>query len=155
MLPEDRDTTQIEHEIENIESELQLVETLLRTHRNRELDEIETRAAALSLSTTYTGMEKALQHVLRWKHRVEVRGANWHSALLDEATEHQVISPATGATMRRFLAFRHFVRHAYTFEIDSEMIGAILEKCPELVHRFADEIRCAISADRLLDQSEL
>ena len=39
-----------------------------------------------------------------------------------------------------FLAFRHFVRHAYSFEIDPVAIVEILRKCPELVRSFRRKI---------------
>jgi hypothetical protein len=42
--------------------------------------------------------------------------------------------------LKGFLAFRHFVRHAYSFEIDPETIIVIIRKAPKTVRQFIDEI---------------
>lgn len=42
--------------------------------------------------------------------------------------------------MKGFLGFRHFVRHAYSFEIDRKAIDAILDTAPALIDRFIGEI---------------
>lgn len=45
------------------------------------------------------------------------------------------------AEYKGYLGFRHFVRHAYTFEIDSKTIEAILDKVAELARVFIEEIK--------------
>ena len=44
-------------------------------------------------------------------------------------------------TNQSFLAFRHFIRHAYSFEINAAMIARTLERAPDVIERFAQEIR--------------
>lgn len=42
------------------------------------------------------------------------------------------------------MAFRHFVRHAYRFEIEATAIHKIIEQCPALVMCLKREIMVAI-----------
>ena len=58
-------STSVLHEIENIETELDFINTLLKKRQAIELDDVEIRAAALSLSTIYNGIEKVLLRILR------------------------------------------------------------------------------------------
>ncbi|MCK5199040.1 MAG: hypothetical protein KAR21_11850 [Spirochaetales bacterium] len=44
-----------------------------------------------------------------------------------------------------YLGFRHFIRHAYSFEINPKTIEAILDKVSELVEAFLKEVRISIS----------
>jgi hypothetical protein len=68
--------TSVLHEIENIETELDFINTLLKKRRAIELDDIEIRAAALSLSTIYNGIEKVLLHILRKRDNETIEGSN-------------------------------------------------------------------------------
>jgi uncharacterized protein YutE (UPF0331/DUF86 family) len=56
----------------------------------------------------------------------------------------RLISEKTRDELKGFMAFRHFVRHAYSFEIDATAIHSIIEQCPALVMRLKREIVAAI-----------
>ena len=49
--------------------------------------------------------------------------------------------------MKGFMGFRHFVRHAYSFEIDPKAIDAILDAAPKLVERFTKEIKESLRSE--------
>lgn len=136
--------TSVLHEIENIETELDFINTLLKKRRAIELDDIEIRAAALSLSTIYNGIEKVLLHILRKRDNERIEGSNWHAALLERSSRVRLISEGTRDELKGFMAFRHFVRHAYSFEIDATAIHNIIEQCPALVMRLKRQIVAAI-----------
>lgn len=55
----------IRGEFENIDRELDLIELLLRKSNQNPLDDIEIRAAALSLSTIYNGIEKVITYAVK------------------------------------------------------------------------------------------
>ena len=55
-------------------------------------------------------------------------GPNWHTKLLDLAVQKFLLSTALRQDLKGFLAFRHFVRHAYSFELDPVMIDQILSQ---------------------------
>jgi hypothetical protein len=134
-----RDT--VRNEIQNVLHELDFVKTLVAKHADTALDDVELRAAALSLSTIYSGIEKTMLHVLKDRHGLRPEGPNWHAELLDLAGQKSLLSDNVRNDLKSFLAFRHFVRHAYSFELDPAMIGRILHRAPDVVDRFADEIR--------------
>ena len=136
--------TSVLHEIENIETELDFINTLLKKRQAIELDDIEIRAAALSLSTIYNGIEKVLLHILRKRDNEKIEGSNWHAVLLERSNRAQLISEETRNELKGFMAFRHFVRHAYSFEIDATAIHKVIEQCPALVMRLKREIMAAI-----------
>ena len=136
--------TSVLHEVENIETELDFINTLLKKRQAIELDDIEIRAAALSLSTIYNGIEKVLLHILRKRDNEKIEGSNWHATLLERSNRAYLISEETKNELKGFMAFRHFVRHAYSFEIDVTAIHKIIEQCPALVMRLKREIVTAI-----------
>jgi hypothetical protein len=130
----------IRSEFENIDRELDLIELLLRKSNQNPLDDIEIRAAALSLSTIYNGIEKVITYAVKDQAIPLPSASNWHTALLELAEKRSLIDNTTRSNLLGFLAFRHFVRHAYSFEIDPEAIMEILEKSPELVRSFRSQI---------------
>jgi uncharacterized protein YutE (UPF0331/DUF86 family) len=137
-------TSLVEHELQGLQKELKVLELVALRRRSGALDEIEVRGAALSLAALYSGMEKVLTHVLSDRGRSPSAGGNWHAELLSSSVELGVISPKTGEELKRFLGFRHFVRHAYSFEIDPQAIDSVLEAAPSLALRFISEIQDAI-----------
>ena len=129
----------VRSEIENLRLELGFLTTLI-AQRTDELDGTEIRAAALSLSTLYGGVERIMLEALRDRSGVRPQGLNWHTQLLEHARSTSLVSETTLDELKSFLAFRHFIRHAYSFEIDSKMIEQILDRAPALVHEFIREM---------------
>lgn len=128
-------------ELEHVNRELDFVKMLRVKQENQPLDDIEIRAAALSLSTIYNGIEKVIIFVLKSLGSEIPSGRNWHSVLLKEAENRMIISKETRPDFERFMAFRHFIRHAYSYEINPAMIKKILNTCPALVESFNRHIR--------------
>lgn len=134
-------STAVCNEIENVLHELGFLRTLTAKQTNHQLDEVEIRAAALSLSTIYTGIEKTLLYVLRDRAETVPKGKNWHAEVLDLAAEKSLVSVDVRDELKSFLAFRHFIRHAYSFEINPAMIASILDRAPDVAERFAEGIK--------------
>lgn len=141
VWPEMDYRTTVSNEIENVFHELDFVKALIAKHADCELDDVEIRAAALSLSTIYSGVEKTLLHVLSDRYGVRPEGPNWHAQVLDLAGHKSVVSDHVRDELKSFLAFRHFIRHAYSFEINAAMIARTLDRAPDVIERFAQEIR--------------
>ena len=122
----------ISGEFQSFFREIGLVELLLSKSDNNPLDDIEIRAAALSLSTIYNGVEKVIEFALKDQNVNLPTGGNWHALLLETAEQQSLIHHGTRTELLEFMAFRHCVRHAYSFEIDHDAITEILRACPEL-----------------------
>lgn len=101
------------------------------------LDDIETRASALSLMSIYSGIEKILQIRLK-AIGVEIDSVKWHRDLLNKSLDIKLISEDFYRELKGFLAFRHFVRHAYSFEINQDVIISILKKIPRIIKEFVE-----------------
>ncbi len=137
--------TSVVQEFENFETELDFITTLQKKQRTIELDDVEIRAAAFSLSAIYNGIEKVLVYILRNRDNEKSDGPNWHAALLKRSSEANLISEETENELKGFMAFRHFVRHAYSFEIDANAIQSIIERCSTLVMRLKQEVLANIA----------
>lgn len=130
----------IEFELLNLEKELRIVKIITDRKTAKNFDEIDIRAAALSMAALYNGMEKVLIQLLILKKIETKESSTWHSNLLRLAKDSDIISEKVFIDLKGFMSFRHFVRHAYSFEIDPLTIKAVIEKAPNLVKSFCCEV---------------
>jgi len=133
--------TTIKNEIMGLHKELEILSTLNTRRRHSDLDNIEIRAAALSLSALYNGIEKVLLNILKESGAYIKNQMSWHTLLLNESVNNGIISEHTHNELKGFLAFRHFIRHAYSFEINPIAINSILDRAEDLVTRFIREVK--------------
>jgi uncharacterized protein YutE (UPF0331/DUF86 family) len=134
----------IDHELRSLRKELGVLSLVISKRKQVPLDEIEVRGAALSLASLYNGMERILKQILSDHDRRLGEGPNWHAELLQQSIGLGSITIKTAEDLKGFLSFRHFVRHAYSFEIDPKAIDVILDAAPELVNRFLSEIEAFV-----------
>ena len=85
-------------------------------------DKIECSALAAFLHGFYNGIENILKRTALELCEDMPEGANWHQTLLDQMTKPgpqrpAVISPDLLELLKEYLAFRHFFRHAYPFQL--------------------------------------
>ncbi|MFO7849327.1 MAG: hypothetical protein R6V67_05145 [Spirochaetia bacterium] len=131
----------IRNEIEGLNKELEIISALNTKRSHSDLDSIEIRAAALSLSALYNGIEKVLLNVLKESGSYIKDQMSWHTFLLNESVNSKIISEKTYNELKGFLAFRHFIRHAYSFEINPIAINSILDRAEDLVTGFILEVK--------------
>ena len=73
-------------------------------------------------------------------------GEGWHRALLRRMTaEVPNVRPAvlrrkTAEALEPYLGFRHFFRHAYTFEIEWEKLRPLMDRVEEVFEVFRRDI---------------
>ena len=86
-------------------------------------DFIEMSAASMVLHSFYNGIENIL--VLIFKHYNEElpNDYKWHTKLLDKAfipneNRKQIFQNESRGMLEEYLKFRHFVRHAYGFQLE-------------------------------------
>jgi hypothetical protein len=89
-------------------------------------------AASAVLDTYYTGVERVLERIARTFDAVPT-GPHWHADLLAVAAldvpevRPPVLSGASCAVLKRYLAFRHRFRNLYLFDLDAEQVAPLLQ----------------------------
>ena len=95
------------------------------------LDRMRLYAGAALLDTFYTGVERLLERVARTFDAVPT-GPHWHSDLLTASAlvvvgvRPAVLSDATRADLKRYLAFRHQFRNLYLFDLERDQMAPLL-----------------------------
>jgi hypothetical protein len=90
--------------------------------------EADLAQAALALHHAYGAVESLLERVSRTIEGSLPEGADWHQALLDsmaleiEDVRPRVLGDQSVGLLRRLLAFRHFLRHAYAVKLDRDRL---------------------------------
>lgn len=85
-------------------------------------DRIECSALAAFLHGFYNGIENIFKRTALELREDMPEGANWHQILLEQMAKPgprrtAVISPDLLESLKEYLAFRHFFRHAYPFQL--------------------------------------
>ena len=104
------------------------------------------RAKGSILHDFYNACERVFELIA---HRINGginSGQQWHKKLLYQMTvsiegvRPAVISKRLAADLDEYLAFRHLFRNIYGFELESKRLDELLERFPEVVDSFSDEI---------------
>lgn len=130
----------IKNEIQSIQSEKQFIELIIRKKESFGIDELELRGAAFTLTSIYNGIEKLLLHLLKKNNIALDTGHDWHTTLIRKAENSNIISSKIKNDLLQYLSFRHFMRHAYSFEINKRTIEQVLYKVPDLVNELLQQI---------------
>ena len=139
-----RVTERIYEELQQLGAEVAGVRPLFEKLATRDPDEVELRAAALTLHGFYNGVEAVFLFIAKhFDHHVP-DGIRWHRQLLDQmntATDRRarVIDQQAYDMLLEYLSFRHMVRHTYPGMLDWD--------------RFRDIARDLLSAHARVDQA--
>ena len=117
-LPKTRVRERIEEELEQLTNEIDGVRPLFEKLANHEPDDIEMRAAALTLYGFYNGVEAVFLIIAKYIDRQVPNDVRWHRKLLDQMKRPTdiraaVIDQNDYDTLVKYLSFRHMVRHNY------------------------------------------
>ncbi len=138
---------------EDVEFELGQIGHLLEVHRGliiREVssapNSVELSALAMMLHSFYSGVENIFKRISLETRVERPRGENWHRALLDSMLQPiggraSVISLETHELLGDYLAFRHVVRNAYSFDLDWEKLAPLVANCDPTFKRLSEELR--------------
>jgi uncharacterized protein YutE (UPF0331/DUF86 family) len=105
----------IQAEFENIEralSELPDADSL------PSLSSLELAGVATLIHSFYNGVENVLKQLLISKDLAIPQSSSWHKDLLQTCVCEGLISESTAKHLGRYLGFRHFFSHAYSFDLD-------------------------------------
>ncbi|GAB4369291.1 MAG: hypothetical protein Kow00121_09080 [Elainellaceae cyanobacterium] len=118
----------------------QVVERIERIWQRRtamaeaETDDYYIDAIALNLHGFYAGIERLLEVIAEGVDQTKPTGASWHRELLQQLTTDipsvrpAVLSFETRDRLDRYRGFRHVVRNVYTFNLDPEQIGLLIQQ---------------------------
>jgi len=109
----------VEAELENIEH---VVAELPGDDSLPNLSSLELAGVATLIHNFYNGIENILKQLVIARGEKLPDGSSWHRDLLNIATSNNIISESTAKELRRYLAFRHFFSHGYSFDLDKEHI---------------------------------
>ena len=109
----------VEAEFENIERVLQ---RLPASGRCCDLSDLELAGVATLLQGFYNGLENVLKQVALSKGIDIPRGESWPRDLINTLVERELLAQGTADELRRYLAFRHFISHAYAVELHADRI---------------------------------
>jgi hypothetical protein len=103
-------------------------------------------ALAIMLHSFYTGIERVFGRVARELEGGVAAGGDWHKSLLRSMAEPRaghvpVITQTTATRLEAYLAFRHFVRSAYTFEYKWSRMAELVRDCQEVLDVVRSEVR--------------
>ena len=131
----------IEAEFENIE---RVLADLPKQDSLKRLSSLEMAGVAALLHNFYNGVENVLKQLVISKSLIIPDGPSWHSDLIELSVANQIISRSTSEMLKKYLGFRHFFSHAYSFDVDEERIAPLLEKIREAHKSFANDISKAL-----------
>ena len=101
-----------------------------------EPDEVYLAGIASMIHSYYNGVENVFKLINKASDNASFEGNKSHLLLLEfmaEKTEKRsaVISAETRESLREFMAFRHFFRHAYSFNLQWNKIKPLLHSVSE------------------------
>lgn len=108
------------------------------------LSSLELAGLATLLHNFYNGLENILKQVLTAFGNELPEGPSWHQDLLALAASCNIISESTAQELRKYLAFRHFFSHCYSFDLDMERIIPLVEEIQKTISSFRDDVNKAI-----------
>jgi len=117
--------------IGDIEDELAAIQPLLNLGAARDLDFIETAAAAQIIQSVYTGIEASALFIAKRVDGKSPAGTDWHRQLLismSAPTDRRppLFGQTTIASLGVYLDFRHVVRHNYARRLKSDRVRELL-----------------------------
>jgi uncharacterized protein YutE (UPF0331/DUF86 family) len=123
---------------EKIEAELQNIERVLADLPGPDsierLSSLELAGVAALIHNFYNGVENVFKQLVISKDLSIPQGPSWHIDLIEICVANQIISHTTAEMLKKYLSFRHFFSHAYSFDVDEERIAPLLEEIKD-VHK--------------------
>lgn len=117
---------------EKIDAELQNIERVLaelpEPDSLKNLSSLELAGVAALIHNFYNGVENVFKQLVLSKKLNIPQGPSWHIDLIEMCVANRIVSQATSDMLKKYLSFRHFFSHAYSFDVDEERLAPLLEK---------------------------
>ena len=127
----------VEHEISRIEKLFNDVKPLLDLCKIKDPDIIEMTAAAQVLHSFYNGVESIIVLFFKYKNEKLPNDIKWHKTLFEMAFGNnsqslKIFDGVIKKNLEQYLLFRHFIRHAYSSELDWNEMGPLIKEIEDM-----------------------
>jgi hypothetical protein len=128
---DDSTRIKIEHEISRIDKSLEDVSPLLDLCKLKEPDIIEKTAAAQVLHSFYNGIESVTVLFFKYLNEKLPNDFKWHKTLFEmmfgiNSKSKKIIREDIKGNLENYLSFRHFIRHAYSSDLDWKLMSPLI-----------------------------
>lgn len=138
-MTKDRAREYCEAELENIDSTLAEL-ALIAEPGKLVYSTGELAALAAFIHNFYNGLENVLKRLLTLKKKKTKEGAAWHKGLLKTSVDAEIISPELCVTLAKYLSFRHFFIHGYSFTLKWEALQPLVAHIEETLRDFKSAV---------------
>ncbi len=129
----------IENEMGNIERAIAHTErSMAGAWRHPDEQDVYIESAALNLQSVYTGIERVFQLIAEQIEQHLPTGDRWHEDLATQMSldlpdlRPAVILETTRDALDDYRAFRHRIRHVYTYHIDPAKVATLVDRLPQV-----------------------
>ena len=142
---------------EDILSEIEKIENLFNSFtpltgklKKQNPSFIELNALAMFLHSFYNGLENIFKLIAKKIDEKNLTSERWHIELLDQMTnttknrKKSVLTNKTYEVLKEYLGFRHFSRHAYSFDLNWDLMKDLIYNIEEIKDITVKEIRLFI-----------
>ena len=129
--------SKIEAESENVLESLTLLNQVLD---RSEIETIELAALGTFIHNIYNGIENILQQIFKDQNIESPTGNSWHKELLEKAKKNNVISESLLVQLSKYLAFRHYFVHSYSFMLKADLLLPLAKDAEDMWKQFSSDI---------------
>jgi len=138
--------SEINQEISSLEALLRELETLKPRLTQKEVSNLDLRAAGSILHDFYNGIENIFRRIAQELNGGLPAGEDWHKQLLtDMSLEVKGVRPSLVSRdlklkLQKYLGFRHIFRNIYGFHLEQEQVKAMVREFPRILSWLKREI---------------
>lgn len=145
-MPHEKLVKKVEFELDQIDKLLNRYDDLINKSRKEEIDTVELAALASIIHSFYNGIENILLLIAKNIDGIVPGGSNWHKDLLTQmgretGSRKKVVSEELKIELFKYLAFRHFYRHSYSFNLEWKEMKDLVDSIQIVKNNFEQEIK--------------
>ena len=138
--------SEINQEILSLEALLRELKTLKPRLAQKEISNLDLRAAGSILHDFYNGVENIFRRVAQELNGGLPAGEDWHKQLLTDMSldvkgvRPPLVSEDLKLKLQKYLGFRHIFRNVYGFHLEQEQIKVMVKEFPRILSWLRREI---------------